>query len=155
MRELIQAILSTDIHEAEEKFPSELDKLGWELFGLKPCGCGNQRIEIYMKLYKQGFQKLEEMENIKQNRTAKLKDNVVLNIPQMGITWTNASNDFTDEKAIAVLAKYKAMESRFEILPKGYGAEKKKRATKAKPKPIKEEKAPEVIEVEEKKEEKQ
>lgn len=119
MIELIEKILSHDIHEAEKKFPSELERLGWELFGIKPCGCGFRLIEIYIKLHKNGIHKAKAMKDIK--RTARLKDNIVLRIPQMGITWTNLSMDFTDERAIEVLKNYKAFESKFEILPVGYG----------------------------------
>ena len=68
-------------------------------------------------------------------RVAELKDNVILRVPQMGITWSNVSNDFTDEKAKEVLKKYPALKSRFKKLPledKPKGRPKKEEETSKK-----------------------
>jgi hypothetical protein len=111
--ELIDKILSTDIHEAVEIYEEQIRKLGKELYGINCGSCGNRLIEIYIKLSKNGKQIMDH----KKNRVAKLKEGVVLCVSDMGITWTNESLDFTDEAALKVLDKYKAMESRFEILP--------------------------------------
>lgn len=121
--ELINKILSTDIHEAVKVYDSELRKLGKELYNINCGSCGNRLIEIYLKLAKNG----KELIKNKMERVAKLKEGKLLRVPQMGITWTNDSLDFTDEKALKVLEKYAGLAPNFEVLPE-------KPKSKAKPK---------------------
>ncbi len=113
MELLINKILSIDIHEAIVIYEKDLKKLGKQLYGINCGSCGNRLIEIYIKLNKNGKQILYNMKT----RTAQLKKGVVLEVPQMGITWTNEAIDFTDEKAVKVLEKYGALAARFEVLP--------------------------------------
>jgi|GEM_PF-4334972 len=118
--ELIDKILSTDIHEAIEVYKDELKKLGNELYGIRCGSCGNRLIEIYIKLSKNGHQIIKA----KMDRIARLKKNVVLRIGSMGITWTNESVDFTDKKALEVIEKFPAISKQFEVLPKAEIKEK-------------------------------
>ena len=132
--ELVKKVLSVDVHEAERIYSNELEVLGLQLYNKRAKGCGNCLIEIYIKLYKNGIEMAEAKEKQTQ-RVAELKDNVILRVPQMGITWSNVSNDFTDEKAKEVLKKYPALKSRFKKLPledKPKGRPKKEEETSKK-----------------------
>lgn len=135
MIELIDKILATDIHEAVKVYKSELKKFGKELYGMDCGSCDNRLLEVYVKLSKNGKQIMKN----KAERKAKLKDNVVLRVPSMGITWTNESLDFTDKKALEVLKKFEALKGRFDILPEEIKPVKKQTIKKEEKKPAEKE----------------
>lgn len=130
MVELIKKILSVDIHKAEILYKNELEKIGFELYNKRANGCGNCLLEIYLLLNKNGIEMAEAKENNK--RKSKLKDNVVLNVPVLGIVWTNQSN-FTDAQVLGLLKKFPLLESRFDVLPDKKLAHKKEATKKVEP----------------------
>lgn len=111
--EVIDKILSTDIHEAIKVYEDDLKRLGNELYGIRCGSCGNRLIEIYLKLSKNGHQIIKN----KMERKAKLKKGVVLRVGALGITWTNDSLSFTDEAALKAIKEFPALANQFEILP--------------------------------------
>jgi rRNA maturation endonuclease Nob1 len=111
---MVERVLSKEVNESVSVFKAEIDALSKILYNVNCGNCDNKRTETYIKLYK-------DMENITSKikaimeRNYELKDNVVMTIPQLGLTVSN--HNLTDKIAEEILKFNPACKAQFKKFP--------------------------------------
>ena len=113
-RELIERVLSIDIHESVSIYKDEIDTLSRVLFN-RSCGtCENKRIETLVRIYKDKQNILTRLTEIME-RNYELKKGVVMTLPSLGLTVSNTN--LTDKIAEQILAYNPAAIGQFVKFP--------------------------------------
>lgn len=111
---MVERVLSKEINESVSVFKSEIDALSKILYNVNCGNCDNKRVETYLKLYKDKENITAKIKNIME-RNYELKDNVVMTLPQLGLTVSN--HNLTDAIAEQILKYNPAAIGQFKKVP--------------------------------------
>lgn len=112
--DVVDEILRTDINEAVVKYANEINAASLILYNINCGNCENKRAEIYLRLFRDRDTIKDKLTKIME-RNYELSEDVVLTVPELGLTVTN--NNLTDEIAKKILEYNPAFKGQFTKMP--------------------------------------